>query len=250
VTDVVPKELLPLVDRPVIRWVADELAACGVSELAVVIAPGKEAVAACVGGEPVMQREMRGLGDAVLQGEAWAGGEPFAVALGDAVIGRREPARVVERLAAAFEDAHAAAAVAVQKVPREKVSRYGIVAPASERPGFIELAGLVEKPAPEDAPSDLAIAARYVLGPAIFDALRRTPPGHGGEVQLTDAIALLLREGERVVAVPLSDDEPRWDVGTPESYAEAFVALALDDPRFGARLRARVREELGGDGAG
>ena len=126
-------------------------------------------------------------------------------------------------------------------MPRERVSRYGIVEPAnSGTVPFFALAALVEKPAVEDAPSDWAIAARYVLTPAIFDALRATEPGYGGEVQLTDAIARLLDDGARVVAVPLAEDEPRFDVGTPESYAEAFLTLALDDPRFGDRLRARL----------
>ena len=239
-TDVVPKELLPLVDRPVMGWVAAELAACGIDELGVVVAPGKEAVAGYVGAHAILQPEPRGLGDAVLCGEAWAGGAPFAVALGDAVIGAHPPARIVERLATALEEHDAAAAVAVQRVAPEKVSRYGIVAGATAGSDPFVARALVEKPAARDAPGDMAIAARYVLTPEIFDALRATAPGHGGELQLTDAIALLLGEGATVVAVPLTADEPRFDVGNPESYAEAYVTLALEDPRFGDRLRARL----------
>jgi UTP--glucose-1-phosphate uridylyltransferase len=242
-TDVVPKELLPLVDRPVVRWVADELAACGIEQLAVVVGPGKERVAEYLGAGAILQPEPRGLGDAVLCAEAWAADEPFAVALGDAVIGGQ--ARIVARLAAALDDHGAVAAIAVQRVGPEKVSRYGIVAGATKGSDPFVARALVEKPALEDAPGDMAIAARYVLGPAIFDALRATAPGHGGEVQLTDAIALLLREGARVVAVPLAPGEPRFDVGDAESYAEAFVTLALEDPRFGDRLRARLDAQRG-----
>jgi UTP--glucose-1-phosphate uridylyltransferase len=107
---------------------------------------------------------------------------------------------------------------------------------------LIELADLVEKPRPADAPSTLAIAARYVLSPQIFAALERTPPGAGGEIQLTDAIRTLLREGSRVYGMLLGPDERRFDIGNFDAYFRAFVEFAVSDPRYGPALRAFVAE--------
>jgi UTP--glucose-1-phosphate uridylyltransferase len=152
----------------------------------------------------------------------------------------------VTRLAHARERHGAVAAIAVEEVPRELASRYGIVARAADHnddAGFA-VADLVEKPAPACAPSTLAIAGRYVLMPEVFAALERTPPGLAGEVQLTDALRALLREGRPVVAVRLGDDEPRYDVGMAQSYATTFVEHALTDPEVGEAVRRRAEEVL------
>jgi UTP--glucose-1-phosphate uridylyltransferase len=248
-TRAVPKALLPLVDRPVVELVVEELAAAGIERFVLVAGRDAEAIRrhfeASGAVEVVVQPEPLGLGDAVLHGASAVEG-PFVVALGDALVG----AQVVARLIDGYVGAGAEAAVAVEPVPLERVEHYGIAVPALElggRAGPIPLAGLVEKPAPAAAPSRLAVAGRYVLSGAVIETLRVTPPGRGGEVQLTDALDRHCRDGGVVVAVSLLPGERRIDVGDPEGYASAFVERALADARFGARLRERFG---GGDKTG
>jgi len=128
-------------------------------------------------------------------------------------------------------------------VPRLEVVQYGIAQPRGDVGEVFELADLVEKPDVADAPSNLAVAARYVFSPKIFDYLRRTPPGKGNEIQLTDAIRLLIREGHKVLGVRLPAFQRRFDIGNFESYFEAFAEFALADPQYGPALR-RVVEKL------
>lgn len=241
-TRAVPKALLPIVDRPLIDLVIEELTQAGIDRVVLVVGELRGALerhlAENEGGVDVVfadQPEPLGLGDAVLCGAEEARDEPFVVALGDALIdaGGR-PAGLAARLIAAYERSGAAAAVAVHEVAPEAVRRYGIVDAERSVDGAMAR-GLVEKPDPADAPSRLAVAARYVLGPAAVDALRDQGAGYGGEIQLTDALARV-----PVVAVALADDERRLDAGDPEGYAEAFVTRALADPRFGADLRQRA----------
>jgi UTP--glucose-1-phosphate uridylyltransferase len=189
------------------------------------------------------QPQPLGLGDAILRAAPHLDG-PFAIALGDALLGRGAPARVLDRLAAAVE-AGASAAVAVEEVALQDTARYGIVIPAGARGGDADpfpIAGVVEKPAPEAAPSRLAIAGRYVAAPALLDALSNTAPSAGGEIQLADALAAL----DGVVAVRLGPGEERLDVGNVPGYCAAFVEYALSDPELGAALRARARALLDG----
>jgi UTP--glucose-1-phosphate uridylyltransferase len=268
-----PKEMLPVGGKPVVQHVVEELARAGVQRVVFVTGRGKGAIEDHFDHDPVLARTLeqrgddellarlrfehmgvtfaytrqptpRGLGDAVLRAEGYTSDAPFAVALGDAIFGTREPTDVVVRLAAA-RDAHGAAcAVAVREVPREQTGRYGIVSTDALDPdGVARVTAIVEKPDPAAAPSTLAVSARYVLTPAIFAALRETTPGVSGEVELTDAIAHLISTGETVVAVSLGD-VVRHDVGTHESYAEAFLRFALTDPDHGERLRALARALL------
>jgi UTP--glucose-1-phosphate uridylyltransferase len=240
-TRAVPKALLPLVDRPVVDLVIEELAAAGIERFVLVAGRDAAAVRAHFGDDPavevVVQPEPLGLGDAVARGAEAVEG-PFAVAVGDALVG----GSATERLLDAFTRTGAAAAVAVEAVDRERVGRYGIIAPAGDGDP-IPVAGIVEKPAPAAAPSNLAVAGRWVLSADAARMLASTPPGHGGELQLTDALARLCEDGARVVAVRLAPGERRLDVGDPEGYAGAFVERALADPRFGERLRARLRAD-------
>ncbi len=275
-TRAVPKELLPVGDRPVIQHVAEELEANGVQDVLLVTRRGKDAIedhfdtgGGRVRFTAVRQAEPRGLGDAVLCAESWAADRPFVVALGDAVLAAHpagaaaaggkatlagpRPASIVARLAAAFQRAGAVAAIAVEAVPRELAPCYGMVGAvgAAPPPGeAFDVSALVEKPAPDDAPGELAVAARYVLSPAIFAALRETPPGAGGELQLTDAIARLARAGGRVVGVRLAADERRHDVGGLSSYLVAATEFALTHPEHGAGARARARALLDDDRQG
>jgi UTP--glucose-1-phosphate uridylyltransferase len=272
-----PKEMLPVGGKPVVQHVVEELAGAGVQRVLFVTGRGKHSIedhfdadAELIrllresGREELLaelayermgveflytrQHGQRGLADAVACAERFVHDDPFAVALGDCIIGR--PGRpggsdIVAALSGALRSQRAACAVAVQRVLPDEVQRYGIVAPAADsQDAAFPIAALVEKPAPGQAPSDLAVAARYVFAPAIFDAIRRTPPDASGEVQLTDAIQALIDAGQPVVGVRLPADERRYDAGTVETYSQTFVEFALTDPRFGARLRRRVRQLL------
>jgi UTP--glucose-1-phosphate uridylyltransferase len=180
-----------------------------------------------------------GLGDAILRAAPVLDG-PFVIALGDALLGRGAPAGTVRRLVAAVE-AGASAAVAVEEVPAEDTCHYGIVAPSGQGDPF-PVAGVVEKPAPAQAPSRLAIAGRYAATPALLEALRATPPGADGEVGLSDALSAL----DGVVGVRLAPGEERLDVGTVAGYCAAFVEYALSDAELGPALRARAAALLDG----
>jgi UTP--glucose-1-phosphate uridylyltransferase len=240
-TRAVPKALLPLVDRPVVEIVVEELAAAGIERFLLVAGRDAAAVRAHFEADPavevVVQPEPLGLGDAVARG-ARETGEPIAVAVGDALVDHAATRRLID----AFERSGATVAMAVEAVDRERVGRYGIVAPAGDGDP-IPVSGIVEKPSPAEAPSNLAVAGRWVLSAEAAKGLASTPPGRDGEVQLTDAIARLCEGGARVVAVKLAPGERRVDLGEPEGYATAFVERALADPRFGERLRARLRAD-------
>jgi UTP--glucose-1-phosphate uridylyltransferase len=167
------------------------------------------------------------------------GTEPFVVALGDSIIGLNAESDVVRRMQHYFEKQGCAAVIAFEEVPENEVDQYGIALPKSEDDIF-EVLDIIEKPALDEAPSHLAVAARYIFTPRIFDALDRTKRGKGGEIQLTDAIKLLIEDGEKVYGIRLGCDEHRYDIGNFESYFRAFVEFALADEKYGASLREYV----------
>lgn len=245
-TKALPKALLPLAGRLVIDAVLAELAAAGCTRATIVAAPrdveqitrhvgpapdladvlrarGRDALADAVLATPldatvVPQPRPAGLADAVLCARRQIGDEPFVLALGDALLleDGAEPAPLVTRLAAAMEDG-AACAVAVEEVPRERVSSYGIV--ALDDGGVVR--GIVEKPAPQDAPSAFAVAGRYGCAPSLLGALDATPLADDASV--TAGIAALIGRGERVVATPLLPGERRVDVGTLAGWRAALA---------------------------
>ncbi len=219
-TKVVPKELLPVLDRPAIDYTVAEAAAAGIRDIVVVIAPNKLALPAYFTRRPDLERALdlrgkrelvkqlaaigcgcrvrfveqvtpRGLGDAIARARGLVGAGPFAVLLPDVLIDAVPGG--LGQLTAAFDGKPL---VMVHEVDRDEVRRYGIAAPDPRRPGC--LLDLVEKPRPEDAPSRLAVTGRYILTPEVFDSLAATPPGAGGEVQLTDALRRLLQAGRPV----------------------------------------------------
>jgi UTP--glucose-1-phosphate uridylyltransferase len=268
-----PKEMLPVGRKPVVQYVVEELALSGVRRLLFVTGPGKTSIenhfdinAELIaflretGKEELLeeldferqdlqyfytrQRRQLGLGHAVLCAQPLVGQQPFVVALGDSIIGLHAQSNIVRRMVEEFERSHADAVVAFETVPREDVVHYGIARPRGSAAPLFELDDIIEKPTVPEAPSTLAVAARYVFAPAIFDWLERTPPGKGGEIQLTDAIRLLLQNGGRVLGMQLAAGERRFDIGNFESYFRAFVEFALADPRHGAELRQFVRELL------
>jgi UTP--glucose-1-phosphate uridylyltransferase len=267
-----PKEMLPVGRKPVVQYVVEELARVGMKRMLFITGPGKASIENHfdLNGELIQtlretgkedllaelqferaamqyfytrQRQLLGLGHAVLCARALVGRDPFVVALGDSIIGMHAESDVVGRMTRHFVDHDAAAVIAFEEVPDAEVSNYGIARPRTSGEIF-EVADLIEKPTRDEAPSNLAIAARYVLSPIIFDALDKTAPGRGGEIQLTDAIRAVLRDGGRVYGVRLHDNERRYDIGNFESYFEAFVEFALADTKYGPALRRRLEELL------
>lgn len=230
VTRVVPKEMLPVGAKPAIQLIVEEALAAGADEVVIVVSPEKEIVRKYFDGDPALaarirwacQTEQRGLGHAVLQGAPLLAQErePILVLLGDALVSGESPSAAM----AAVSRAHGGASVVgLEEVPLEKVSRYGIVKGSQADERVWKLDDLVEKPAPETAPSRLAIAGRYLLDPAIFGLLATQTPGHGGEIQLTDSIRRLLAEkpvyGYRYPG-------RRHDIGNPAGYLETLNAFS------------------------
>ena len=271
-TKAVPKELLPIVDRPAIQYAIEEAIAAGIERVILVTSEHKRsiedhfdiaadleavleargdiehlravrAVADMVHLVTVRQKEQLGLGHAVLMARDAVGHEPFAVVLPDDLIIGKSPA--LGELIAAYK-ATSSSVVAVMEVPKDQTRRYGIVDPDTSLSSpdggrTIPLRGLVEKPAPADAPSNLAIVGRYVLSPKIFDKLEQTPHGAGGEIQLTDAIQALASE-QPIVGYKFSGT--RYDVGAPEGWLKANLDLALEHSTYGAALRAALATHL------
>jgi len=267
-----PKEMLPVGRRPVVQYVVEELTEAGIDRVLFVTGRGKTSIEnhfdtdfeliqslresgkeellaaleyerATVQYFYTRQRQLLGLGHAVSCAQSFVGNQPFVVALGDSIIGMHAESDVVQRMTRCYHEREAAAVIAFEEVPHDEVSQYGIAKPKSDDELF-EIVDLVEKPSPREAPSNLAIAARYVLSPSIFKALARTKRGKGGEIQLTDAIRAIIRNGGRAYGVRLRPGERRYDIGNFEAYFEAFVAFALADPKFGPALRRHLLKVL------
>ena len=229
VTRVVPKEMLPVGAKPAIHCIADEAVDAGADDIVVIISEEKEIIRRYFEGDPELsarirwtyQTEQKGLGHAVLQGATLLASEkePILVLLGDALVSGEAPSAAMVDISRAHGGA---SVVGLEEVPMEKVSRYGIVKGEEAGERVWKLTDLVEKPAPEAAPSRLAIAGRYLLDPAIFGLLATQTPGHGGEIQLTDSIRRLLAEkpvyGYRYPC-------RRHDIGNPAGYLETLEAF-------------------------
>lgn len=249
-TKAVPKEMLPIVDKPTIQYIAEEAINAGITELLIVTSRGKEAmvnhfdkafeleavlerdgkeellkavreVSDKIDVHFIRQQEQKGLGHAVLYAKSFAAGEPFAVMLGDDVVVSQKPC--IGQLIEQYEK-YNASILGVQKVGMEHVSKYGIVDadPVGER--MYKLRGMVEKPKIEDAPSDMAVLGRYIITPAIFECLEKTPKGAGGEIQLTDAL-VMLSEKEDIYAYDF--EGKRYDIGNKQGFLQATVDFAL-----------------------
>jgi len=246
-THLMPKEMLPVGGKVVLQHVVEECDAAGLDTLLVVLNRRKTALFAVaeetpspadpVTGVPTRhvyfanQEQQGGLAHALLHGEKFVGAEPFVVALGDTIIHGGE-ASLLARMIAAHLEHGAAATVAAQVVPDERISRYGVLEPEggsgpSGGPGEVfRVRRIVEKPRPEEAPSNLAISARYVFSPEIFRACRECRRNSAGEIELTEAMSWLAAQGRTVMAVQLLPGQRRLDIGNPHSYAEAFRLLA------------------------
>lgn len=265
--------MLPVARKPIVQYVAEELAANGIQQILFVTGRNKSSIENHFDRDPDLERVLsatnkqelldelqfeltdvhyfytrqrlqRGLGDAVLCGENFAGEQPFAVALGDSILGLNAGSKALARMMELFESRKASCVIAVEEVPREETAHYGIIDPADANGDSLRVANLIEKPEPSEAPSNLAIAGRYIFSPVIFDMIRAVEPDYRGEIQLTDAIQRLCEEGRRVLAVKLPPNEKRYDIGNFPSYFETFVEFALADPLYGDDFRRKLKQML------
>jgi UTP--glucose-1-phosphate uridylyltransferase len=263
----VPKELLPVFDRPCLQYALDEAAAAGLRRICLVTMRGKTALEDYTDANPELDRYLRdrgqaeladalerltrdlqiayvrqpgprGLGDAVLTARPLLGGSPFAVMLADDLVDQARP--LIDELLELQAEV-GGAVVALQAVPRTQARDYGMAAVERTPEGLLRVLDLVEKPAPADAPSDLAVVGRYVLPPDIFDVLAHTPPGRNGELQLTDALSTLARAG-RVHGVIVQGQ--RFDVGTPIGLLEASLHFAWKQAQHRPALVEALRRLL------
>ena len=256
-----PKVMLPVIDVPAIQLVVEEAARAGIDDVLIVTGRGQRAIedhfdrnlelerfledkqkfdelkrirqiSDMAEVHYIRQKEALGLGHAVSVAQAHVGDEPFVVMLGDDLIHPSEPL-LGEMLRA--HDTFGRSVIAAMEVSKKEISMYGCIEPESFEEDLVRILSIVEKPSPEEAPSNLAVIGRYVLTPEIFDALRRTTPGRGGEIQLTDAINLLAQE-QAVYAYRF--EGRRFDVGNPFDYLKATVELGAERDDLGPEFRA------------
>ena len=267
-TKAAPKEMLPVVDKPLIQYAVEEAYAAGVRHMIFVTGRSKRAIedhfdtayeleneleyankeellALVRSVQPddmvctyVRQNRMLGLGHAVLCAEPLVGNEPFAVLLADdLMIGQAQGPSVLTQMATAFRQ-QGRSILAVQEVPLDQTRRYGIVAGESAGKQLIRVEQIVEKPRPDQAPSRMGVAGRYILTPGIFNEIRNQPTGVGGEIQLTDAIARLMT---REAVYAFQYEGKRYDCGSKEGFLEATVELALQHPQVGESFRQYLK---------
>ncbi|MBC1210069.1 UTP--glucose-1-phosphate uridylyltransferase GalU [Listeria booriae] len=254
-TKAMPKEILPIVDKPTIQYIVEEAVASGIEDILIVTGKGKRAIEDHFDSVPELENNLReknklellhlveettninlhfirqskpkGLGDAILQAKGFVGNEPFIVMLGDDIVQSKTPCS--KQLIDQYQKTHSSV-IGVQHVPHDETYRYGIIDPLNEySKGLYNVKGFVEKPDPDKAPSDLAILGRYLLTPQIFDFLETQEPGAGGEIQLTDAINRL-NEIQRVFAYDFEGQ--RFDVGDKFGFIKTTMEFALKHPEI------------------
>lgn len=266
-TKAMPKEMLPLIDRPVIQYVVEEAVRSGIDDILIITGRGKRAIEDYFDDSPelefhlkkhgkddllrvvqdvssladihyIRQKEPKGLGDAVLRAEKHIGDEPFAVLLGDDIIRNAVPCT---RQLIDISGQYGAPVLAVEAVPQEKISSYGIIRGRECGDSLYLLEDIVEKPCIADAPSNIGAIGRYVFTPEIFDCLKATTAGVGGEIQLTDAVRLL-REEQDVYAYAFKGR--RYDTGDRVGYVQAIIDFALERPSMREGLMSYLREAV------
>lgn len=266
-----PKEMIPIVDKPVIQYVVEEAVASGITDILMVIGKGKRAIEEHFDtnfeleyrlqqkGKKedlemirritdmadihfVWQKELNGLGDAVRYGRKHVGNEPFVVMLGDSILQSDNAQPVTRQLMDVFAE-YQSSVVALEEVPRANVYRYGVMGGKKIGDHLYEVEEWVEKPSVEKAPSNLVIAGRYVFTPEIFDLLEVIPTGVNNEIQLTDAMRLLLKE-QKMYGHHFAGK--RYDVGNKLDFIKTNVAFGLQHPEFGEALREWLKGQLNG----
>jgi len=267
ITKAQPKEMLPLVNKPLIQYSVEEAINSGIEQIIIVTALGKRAIEDYFDrsfeledvleqkGEIKLLQEMRelsnlvdicyirqkeqlGLGHAVLTAKSIVGEEPFAVLLPDDIIDGKMP--VLKQMIRVYEQ-YKTNIIGVEHISSKDTTKYGIIEPRRISGRIYQVLSLAEKPEPAQAPSDLGVVGRYILMPQIFDVLEVTPPGKNQEIQLTDALQLLLRQ-QAIYAYEF--EGVRYDTGTPLGWLEATIAVALKDPDIGQELREYLRQFL------
>ena len=282
-TKALPKEMLPVGRQPVIHHVVEELAGAGIRQILFVTGGNKSAIedhfdenselvrrlaadehdmlAACSFGFrergieffSVRQRILpgqtkpAGTGAAVAAGQTFVGDEPFVVAFGDSIVRTMAGDPLLQRMVASHLDHNSTCTIGAYDVADELMHHYGILVPETAGVADARLIDILEKPTPDQTSSRLAISARYVFSAAIFPQISQLTPSPSGEFYLTDAIAALISMGSMVRAVRLGRDEKRCDIGNHLAYFETFVDYALNDPEWGAQIRAYMREKSAGD---
>lgn len=256
-----PKEMLPVVDKPAIQYVVEEAVASGMTDIIIITGRGKRAIedhfdksyelehklresgnsealaevqriASMADIFYIRQKEQLGLGHAILCAKKHIGNEPFAVMLGDDIVASDKPC--IGQLVDVFEDMKASV-VGVEQVPKSKIQRYGVIKGRRVKDDIYKVEDLVEKPSPEEAPSDLAIIGRYVFQPDIFTSLEKIGPGKGGEYQLTDAMRLVCRKSG---LYGLKFKGRRFDIGSKADWIRATVALSMERKDLADELRS------------
>ncbi|MCD9022370.1 UTP--glucose-1-phosphate uridylyltransferase GalU [Cohnella silvisoli] len=270
-TKAMPKEMLPIIDKPGIQYIVEEAVASGIEDILIVTGKGKRAIedhfdssyeleqsllmkgkldllsevqkpSDLIDIHYIRQKEPRGLGHAIWCARKFIGNEPFAVLLGDDIVQSDVPC--LQQMMDVYDEVQSSV-LAVKKVPYDEVSRYGIVDPDSvggDGDRIIKVRGVVEKPLPDCAPSDIAIIGRYILTPAIFDILETQDVGAGGEIQLTDAIFRLMQE-QSVYAYNFQGK--RYDTGEKLGYLKTIIDFALERPDLKDDIRQYLKEKLG-----
>ena len=255
-----PKEMLPVVDKPAIQYVVEEAVASGMTDIIIITGRGKRAIedhfdksyelehklresgnsdalsevqriASMADIFYIRQKEQLGLGHAILCAKKHIGNEPFAVMLGDDIVVNERPC--IGQLVEAFDQVDASV-VGVEQVPKSRIHRYGVIKGKRSRDDLYKIEDLVEKPSPEEAPSDLAIIGRYVFKPEIFSFLEKTGPGKGGEIQLTDAMRLMCR---RSALYGLKFKGRRFDIGSKADWVKATIVLSMEREDLADELR-------------
>jgi UTP--glucose-1-phosphate uridylyltransferase len=267
VTKSMPKEMLPIIDKPVIQYVVEEAIDAGIDDIIIITGRGKRAIEDYFDAAPelemrlshqhkeetlsrmkkitdfpgihyIRQKEPRGLGDAILKAEKHIGNEPFAVLLGDDIIANSYSC--TGQLMSIFTRFNASV-ISIEPVPAEKVSNYGIIKGSAIEPDLFVIEDIIEKPTTSMAPSNLGAVGRYIFVPEIFECLKNTPPGVGNEIQLTDAIRLLLRE-HPVYGYKFKGK--RYDTGDKLGYIETIIDFALHDPQLQENLKKFLTDRL------
>ncbi|MDK7325889.1 UTP--glucose-1-phosphate uridylyltransferase GalU [Lactobacillus mulieris] len=264
-TKAMPKEMLPILDKPTIQFIVEETKASGIEDILIVTGKSKRPIEDHFDSNPELEANLEekhkeklleltqsitnlgvnlyytrqphpaGLGDAIYRAKSFVAGEPFVVLLGDDLMSDKVP--LTQQLINRYNETHAST-IAVKRVPHEDVSKYGIIAPDGEiTNGLYNVKSFVEKPAVDKAPSNLAIIGRYLLTPEIFDILGKQKPGAGGEIQLTDAIDTM-NKTQRVFAHVFNGE--RHDVGNKEGYLETSIEYGLTHPETKDALRAYI----------
>jgi len=274
VTKSQPKEMLPVGRRPVVQYVVEECEAAHLKEFCFVTGKQKTSIEDHFDHDVdlirklhesgksayvtelaytetdarfffVRQSEPKGLADAIYAARSFIGEENFVCCLGDSIIQTSGRRNFMSRMLRHHKKNSPACTIAVEEVPMSETFKYGVAKTRKEvSPGAYVVSDLVEKPEPGQAPSNLAIAARYIFSPRIFDAIKRTSPDKGGELQITDSIRILVRDKLPVHCLKLNDNEKRYDIGNFESYFRAFVDFAIKDDKYGYMLRQHLHRHF------